>query len=539
MKAHLMYRERDFDPQQILARREKDQRAKKSTEGLQPLLPWNWQALTQDLGLDIVFNSMADGETFLLDVAKVALLSSATEVDTILYRQEIYRDCLKQEPLVRRLYQIAVDAVEGERKNYWSAFGRYPSGTLSRAVDVLQLFMGKLKLLREIAGDHAGKFKSEGITRLFAMLRQELSDGYLAEIEAHLLSLRFRKGTLISAALGQGLKATDYVLRKPHDDKRNWIERFLSPEPKGFTFHLHPRDEGGARALSEIRDQGVNLVANALAQSTDHILSFFEMLRTELAFYIGCLNLHRRFAVLEQPVCIPVACAVDTSRLAFVGLSDASLILNGRHPVIANDLVADGKQFIIITGANTGGKSTFMRSLGLAQLMMQAGMFVAAEAFTAEIRVALYTHYKREEDVAMESGKLDEELKRMSAIVDHVTPGAMILFNESFAATNEREGSEIARQITSALLERGVKVCFVTHLYEFARTFHAGNFNAALFLRADRRPDGTRTFRVVEGKPLQTSYGEDLYMAIFGRARTPDERTGCGTRPPGADEMIE
>ena len=118
----------------------------------------------------------------------------------------------------------------------------------------------------------------------------------------------------------------------------------------------------------------------------------------------------------------------------------------------------------------------------------------------------------------MESGKLDEELKRMSAIVDHLTPGAVILFNESFAATNEREGSEIACQVTSALLERGVKVCFVTHLYEFARTFHVRNFSAALFLRADRRPDGTRTFRVVEGKPLQTSYGEDLYTAIFGRA---------------------
>jgi DNA mismatch repair ATPase MutS len=387
--------------------------------------------------------------------------------------------------------------------------------------------MIKLKLLRDIADDHAGKFKSEGITCLFAMLRRELSDAYLAEIEAHLLNLRFRKGTLISAALGQGLKATDYVLRKPHDDKRNWIERLLSAEPTGFTFHLHPRDEGGARALSEIRDQGVNLVANALAQSTDHILSFFEMLRTELAFYIGCLNLHRRFAVLEQPVCIPVACAAGTSRLAFVGLSDASLLLNGRHPVIANDLDADGKDLIIITGANTGGKSTFMRSLGLAQLMMQAGMFVAAEAFTAEIRTALYTHYKREEDAAMESGKLDEELDRMSAIVDRVTSGAMVLFNESFAATNEREGSEIARQIASALLERGVKICFVTHLYDFASTFYARNFNAALFLRADRLPDGTRTFRVVEGKPLETSYGEDLYKAIFGQTRFPTLNAKC------------
>jgi DNA mismatch repair ATPase MutS len=61
----------------------------------------------------------------------------------------------------------------------------------------------------------------------------------------------------------------------------------------------------------------------------------------------------------------------------------------------------------------------------------------------------LFTHYKREEDTAMESGKFDEELSRMSTIVDELTPDAMVLFNESFAATNEREGSEIGMSAVS------------------------------------------------------------------------------------------
>jgi DNA mismatch repair ATPase MutS len=80
------------------------------------------------------------------------------------------------------------------------------------------------------------------------------------------------------------------------------------------------------------------------------------------------------------------------------------------------------------------------------------------------------THYKREEDTAMKSGKIDEELSRMNDIVESITPNALILFNESFAATNEREGSEIARQIVSALIEKHLKVFFVTHLFEFAYT---------------------------------------------------------------------
>jgi len=90
-----------------------------------------------------------------------------------------------------------------------------------------------------------------------------------------------------------------------------------------------------------------------------------------------------------------------------------------------------------------------------------------------------------------------------------------VLFNESFAATNEREGSEIARQITTALIERGVKVFFVTHLYAFAHGFVSRANGNTAFLRADRKPGGQRTFRIVPGEPLKTSFGEDLYKEIF------------------------
>ena len=115
----------------------------------------------------------------------------------------------------------------------------------------------------------------------------------------------------------------------------------------------------------------------------------------------------------------------------------------------------------------------------------------------------------------MISGKLDEELGRMSAIIDHLGPGALVLFNESFAATNEREGSEIARQIVNALLEKDIKIFFVTHLYAFAREFHDQLPENVLFLRAERKADGARTFKISEGEPLQTSFGEDLYRQIF------------------------
>jgi len=55
----------------------------------------------------------------------------------------------------------------------------------------------------------------------------------------------------------------------------------------------------------------------------------------------------------------------------------------------------------------------------------------------------------------------------------------------------------------------------VTHLFDLAQGFYLQQMDGAMFLRADRQPDGRRTFRVVEGEPLPTSYGEDVYRRIF------------------------
>ncbi len=103
----------------------------------------------------------------------------------------------------------------------------------------------------------------------------------------------------------------------------------------------------------------------------------------------------------------------------------------------------------------------------------------------------------------------------MSLIVDQVRPGSLVLLNESFASTNEREGSEIGRQIVGALLEARVKVVYVTHMFDLASRFHAARSEESLFLRAERLPDGRRTFRLIEGEPLPTSHGQDIYHAIF------------------------
>lgn len=496
MKAFLMYRDRDYD--------------------LRQELPWNEQALTQDLELNTLFNAMAQEDKFLWEIARMAILTGfKNDLDTVLYRQEILKDCLKNSSIVREIYDIAVEAIERERKNFWGILSNYPDAILHRSIDVLQMFMNMLKKLRDIADQNMQHFQSEGFLTFFAMLQKELDDKYFALVHQHLNILKFRGGVLISAQLGEGNKGINYLLRKPPDKKQGWKERLFAKKPPVYSFTIADRDEAGARALSELKDRGINLVANALAQSNDHILSFFNLLRTELAFYMGCLNLHEQLTQKGEPICFPLPVAAGERKHSFKGLYDVVLSLSQAERVVGNDLEASHKTLVIITGANQGGKSTFLRSIGLSQLMMQCGMFAPAEFFSSNLCDNLFTHYKREEDITMKSGKLDEELSRMSEIIDHATVNALLLCNESFAATNEREGSEIARQITSALVEKGIKVFYVTHLYKFAHDLYDKKMKTAVFLRAERQADGTRTFKLHEGEPLQTSFGEDLYVKIF------------------------
>jgi len=479
-------------------------------------LPLNENAIVQDLELHTLINSMSLGDTFIFDVSKNTLLTGLyNNIDTILYRQNILKDCLRNSSIIRNIYKISGEANEYKKNSYFSIFNKFPSSILNTSLGLLRMFLDALYRLRNIADDNSNNFNSNGFINFFNMLKIEFNDDYLSYVKNILLELEFKKGTLISSQLGDGNKGINYILRKPIYSKKGLINRIFSKNPPVYTFSINDRDISVLKALTELRDRGIHLVANVLAQSIEHILSFFNMLRTELAFYIGCLNLYDIFSIKSVPTSFPIPVDYCNRKHSFRGLHDPCLALILDKAIVGNDMNADNIDIVIITGANQGGKSTFLRSIGLSQLMMQCGMFVSAEYFCSNICDNLFTLYKREEDATMNSGKLDEELSRLSSIIDNITLNSIVLFNESFAATNEREGSEIAKQIITALLEKHIKVYYVSHLYDFTHNLYNRRYNNVKFLRAERNTDGTRTFKIHEGEPLLTSYGVDLYNSIF------------------------
>ena len=115
--------------------------------------------------------------------------------------------------------------------------------------------MGILTRLRQIAGDQAPGFRSDGFTAFFRMITAELDDAYFQTVEEHLRELSFRRGVMVSAGLGQGYQGTDYVLRRPNPGQ-GLLQRITNSAPPSYTYRVPARDDNGLRALSELQDPG-------------------------------------------------------------------------------------------------------------------------------------------------------------------------------------------------------------------------------------------------------------------------------------------
>lgn len=460
--------------------------------------------LKSDLELYCILEHMADGDKTVLDACDDALMRPLQTLEDIGYRQQALSDALNNRDTVYRLYALAAGT---------NRFPRYhPSasdmtGSFEGAVALISAYTALLKELRSVAGKQLAAFRSEAFRDLFNMLLRELSDSFFTRVQAQLDEISDTNNLLISVRLGSDLKFVGYTLR--YKDKGFRLKWHMAPS---YAVDVE-KNPAGLHDLHRRRERAIIDATNVLAQTARFLEGFFADLRSQLAFYVGCLNLAEKLGRLGMPCCIPELLPVDSSDRCWQELYDMSLLLTKGSAVVGNDLEAAGKRLYIITGANQGGKSTFLRSVGQAQLMAQCGMPVGAAGFKAPIRRSVFTHFIKEEDRGVESGKLDEELVRMRQIADFLERGSMVLFNESFSSTNEREGSEICRQITKALVENGMELFSVTHLYTFAASF-LGDMQTQ-FLKAQRREDSQRTFKILPGQPAETAYGEDLYRRIF------------------------
>ena len=469
--------------------------------------------LVADLGLAALFEAMAEGEELRYRAVREGVLAAANpDPRAIPYRQAVFQDVLAHPEAVAELDALARETLEQVQRSHFGFTWRTPGAVLFGALEAMEALLVGLRRLRDWALTARAGFSSPGFRALFERLEAALPDAFFQEAEDELRRLRDRRGVWAGVRLGEGLLGRDHRPLAEPPGPGGLLGRWLGGRAPVHRVVVAERDVAGARALGALSDRALAPLARVLAESAQAAIDFFQALRRQLAFYRGAAALWRRLAAAGLPRAIPQVGGEEA--FSADALYDPGLVLRGVSPVVTNDLRAGGRPVLFITGANRGGKTTFLRAIGVAQLLFQAGLFVPAAAYRAGVRRGVFTHFVRPEEAERERGKFLEELARMDALVEAMRPGSLLLLNESFASTNEREATLVAEGLVRALAEAGVRVAYVTHLHRLAAGFcQAGR---ALCLRAERGPEGARTFRIRPGVPRATAHADDLYRRILG-----------------------
>src|SRR5687768_1159078 len=293
---------------------------------------------------------------------------------------------------------------------------------------------------------------------------------------------------------------SSHVAKVPEDYRRRQTlknaERYITPELKTFEDKaLSARDRALAleKSLYEqvIEDLQPHLgvlqkIARAIAQ-TDVLANF------------SALAVRKNFARphFNEQICIDIE--------------------GGRHPVvegqienfIANDCrLSPLRRFLLITGPNMGGKSTYMRQVALIVLMAHIGSFVPARAARIGPIDQIFTRIGAADDLAGGRSTFMVEMTESASILHNATEKSLVLMDEVGRGTSTFDGLALAWAIAKHLVDKNKALSlFATHYFEMTRLALEYKEVANVHLDAVEHKDTVVFLHAVEEGPASRSYG--------------------------------
>jgi DNA mismatch repair ATPase MutS len=287
--------------------------------------------------------------------------------------------------------------------------------------------------------------------------------------------------------------------------------------------------------ISRIMEKTTQPLARALKEFVSINSRVLTHLHGEFLFYLGALKVIDTMKACGLPVVRPVVLEREARHFQAADIYNVDLALHllqrgGGQPkdlsgeIVANDFVQDGGgRIIVVTGPNRGGKTTFLQGIGLAQIMMQVGLYVPAREASLSICDTVLTHYPALEKPEKGTGRFGEEAERIGLLFQAASRHSLILLNESLSSTSGGESLYLAQDIVRVLRMLGVRAVYATHLHGLAASAEELNRDTPGDSRVvsvvalveedpERREPGSimPTFRIVPGPPEGHSYAIDL-----------------------------
>ncbi len=283
----------------------------------------------------------------------------------------------------------------------------------------------------------------------------------------------------------------------------------MSAEKLGFA--IPKKKKQNAKINLSFSDAMCRLYADKIAQIEAEIakyadVDFYEPTThtSEIKFFLEIHGLIQRVTKLGVPHCI--AKISQTPQYIAKELYDVSLLAKNCETIIPNDAdFTENEPFCFLLGANGGGKTTYLRALGINLIFFLAGCPVfAKEAEIYPFDIVL-SHFPRDERFD-NTGRLDEERKRIEEMLNIAqNKTAFLFFNETFSGTDDKRGFDLLTDTVAKIAESKQFGLYVTHFHEVMSLDYP-----VLSAEVDLSDANKRTFRIVRSKGSASSYASDI-----------------------------
>ena len=466
------------------------------------------ERLSEDLQLGRMAEAMACSDYYRMSAAELCALFT-DDPEVLRRRQEVFRDVLELPGLEAALERL-LDSLDGWEGRSGSRRGAddFAVGFSLEDFSWLDAYLRKIDAAWEsLAGIPV---RSEGLKALTGLLKS------LRE------SPRYRDAAADFKKLCPGF-AAPARMRIGYN-----LDAEMKPSRLKLLYLAPPEAEGSGKNKKRqmmLTRQAVEMDAmllQRLSANASRDINAFVMretaplrgLRQDLVVCLSAAKLARSWKEMGLPFCFPELRPAEEKVFEAKKLFDPLLPVSGKEEVVANDAsLKKGGELVFLTGANQGGKTVFLLSIGLCQWLGQLGFPVpAAEAALSPVKNIL-TIFAPGGQRYGRKGLLAEEAGRIADAVAALTDESLLLFNEPLTGTGPDETKSISAEVAAVCMAAGARGVWVTHVYELARerakleeTVPWGSRLGSLRVVLEEKDGETRfTYRVERGEPLGDS----------------------------------
>ena len=470
-------------------------------------------SFVKDLGLEALLESVPFYSEDTRTLARKVIAEMGSDMNTVHYRQDALQDLVSTESLL--------DAVQSSVKRlneigHWlGGFNDEPNLTNGiRLLGVYRDFISsppdlskaKSKVLKEVESYLTAIRASDEFTGLCGFVDTVGSLGGVV----------FRV-SLDKDGMPAKMTAMELVQKDPEDKSGilAFFERLLGRRK----FEENLRSSSGlneaGRVFRGFVDRQFVPIVRAYVDQIREVISLLE----PLAFYAGFAEYFINLKGQGFDICRPKLLPVEERRMAAKNARNP-LLARDKHDgqrVVPNDISHSADQnMFVITGPNNGGKTTYVRTVGLVQLMSQKGLFVPAESADVSFVDGIYTHFVTPDDITKGEGRYRNELIRVKEIFEAATPYSLVILDEPCGGTSYEEGCRQSLVVLDGIHKLGPATYFTTHMHPVAEAVDSGRYPAARNLSVECQYDGRKikyTYKVKPGASGK-SYGEEIAKDI-------------------------